>query len=142
MTIVYISIAIVAIALVVLIFYIIQTLKSAQGVVKQLGNTADAVEKQLQGITTETENLVKTTNRLAEDFESKSESLEGLFSTAEDLGKSTEQVSDSIQNITHTVSQEAERNAEQVARVVQWGNACIDLYDKWKQRRNKEENID
>ncbi|QQK77357.1 DUF948 domain-containing protein [Salicibibacter cibarius] len=137
MMIVYISVAIVAVAIVVLIVYIIQTLKSAQGVVKQLGNTADAVEKQLQGITSETENLVKTTNRLAEDFESKSESLEGLFATAEDLGKTTERVSDSIQHMSRTVSQEADRNSEQVAQVVQWGSACIDLYEKWKNRRNK-----
>ncbi|MBB6448121.1 uncharacterized protein YoxC [Geomicrobium halophilum] len=139
MVIVYISVAIVAIAIVVLIFYIIQTLKSAQGVVTQLGNTAEAVEKQLQGITTETEHLVKTTNRLAEDFESKSGSLDGLFSTAEELSEATERVTGSIQNISTTVSEETERNAGQVAKAVQWGSACLELYDKWKSRRNQEE---
>lgn len=134
-TIVYISVAIVAIAIVVLIFYIIKTLKSVQGVVEQLGNTSSAVEKQLQGITTEVDHLMKTTNRIAEDVEGKSESLNGLFQTADELGKMSEKLNHSLQTITNRASVEAERQAPQVSQFVQWGNAAIDLYAKWQKRK-------
>ncbi|GAK12972.1 DUF948 domain-containing protein [Geomicrobium sp. JSM 1781026] len=136
MTAVYISVVIVAVAIVVLIFYLIQTLKSVQGVVEQLGKTTSAAEQQLQGITTEVDHLMKTSNRLAEDLEGKAESLDGLFHTADEVGKISERLNESLQTITKKASHEAEKSAPQVTQFMQWGNAAMDLYSKWQNRKH------
>lgn len=55
----YISALIVALAFAILVIYLIKTLKSATKTLENTSATVEALEKQLRGITTESELLLK-----------------------------------------------------------------------------------
>ncbi|OLO40214.1 hypothetical protein BTR23_06880 [Alkalihalophilus pseudofirmus] len=140
MIIVYISVAVVAVAFFILVLYLVQTLKSATKTLNNVADTVSSLEKQLQGVTKETEFLLQKTNRLADDIHEKSQSLNTMFDSVKDLGQSVQTVNDSLKKVSNTVARQSEQQSAQVAQAVQWGNAAIDLYSKWKEKKQQHPN--
>lgn len=133
----YISALIAAIAFAVLVIYLVRTLKSANRTLDHVANTMAGLEKQVNGITKETEELLHRTNRLADDIEEKTSALSGLFSSVKELGDSFGKVNQSIRHVSDVVSTQTVQQSEQIAKAVQWGNVAIDLYDKFKKRKQQ-----
>ena len=67
----YLSVALIAVAFLVLVIYLSKTLKSLQLTLKNVASTLEGLEGQMKGITTETAELLHKTNRLAEDIQEK-----------------------------------------------------------------------
>ncbi len=134
----YISALVAAVAFAVLVIYLVRTLKSANRTLDHLANTMAGLEKQINGITKETEELLHRTNRLADDIQGKTESLNTVFSSVKELGDSVGQVNQSIRHVSNTVSTQAIKQSDQIAQAVQWGNVAIDLYTKFKQRKQQQ----
>ncbi|MDV2684733.1 DUF948 domain-containing protein [Alkalihalophilus lindianensis] len=135
----YISAIIVAIAFAVLVGYLVLTLKSANRTLDHVANTMAGLEKQVNGITHETELLLSKTNRLADDVQQKTESLNTVFASVKELGDSVQQVNRSIRHVSGVVSNQAVKQSEQIAQAVQWGNVAIDFYTKFKARKARQE---
>ncbi|WP_332697590.1 DUF948 domain-containing protein [Halalkalibacter lacteus] len=136
----YISALVAAVAFAVLVIYLVRTLKSANRTLEHVANTMAGLEKQVNGITKETEELLHRTNRLADDIQEKSESLNTVFSSVKELGDSIGQVNKSLRHMSNTVSTQVVKQSDQIAKAVQWGNVAIDLYSKFKQKKEKSSN--
>lgn len=131
----YLSVAIIAIAFAVLVYFVAQTLKSLKDTLSNTAKTLDSLEKQMNGLTTETTALLHKTNLLAEDIQGKSEALDTVFVQVKEVGTSLGKMNHSLKNITGKVTDEAERQSEQVTKVVQWGNAAMQIWQKWQVKK-------
>jgi uncharacterized protein YoxC len=63
----YLAAIIAAVAFAVLVIYLAKTLKASTRTLNNVANTLESLEKQMQGITTETTELLHKTNALADD---------------------------------------------------------------------------
>ncbi|RKD68751.1 uncharacterized protein YoxC [Sinobaca qinghaiensis] len=131
----YISALIVAIAFAVLVIFIVQTLKAASSTMQNVAGTLDRVEKQVEGITTESEHLVQKSTLIVDDVQKKSQSLNGLFESLKDVGDSVQSINYTFKEMSDTVTTQSKHQSDQVARAMQWGNAAIDLYTRWQARQ-------
>ena len=93
------------------------------------------LEKQLDGVTSETTMLLHKTNALASDIQQKAENLNSVVDAVKDVGNSVRNFNGSIQKITTTVNQQIDENKDKMAQVIQWSNILLDLKDKWQARK-------
>ncbi|WHY76486.1 DUF948 domain-containing protein [Neobacillus sp. WH10] len=132
----YLSVALIAIAFFVLVIYLSKTLKSLQVTLTSVSNTLTGLEKQLNGVTTETTLLLQKTNALAEDIQQKAESLNSVVDAVKDVGTTVSKFNGTLQNITNSVDQQVEESKEKISQIVQWSNIFLELKDKWQARKH------
>ena len=137
--IIYLSVALIAVAFTVLVVYIMRVLKSLKGTVDNVALTLSGLEKQMQGITTESTELLQKTNALAGDIQRKSERLDSVVIAVEDIGTTVQQFNQSVKRISTTVTSNLENKQEKMNQTVQWGNIAITLWKKWKSKKKKNE---
>ncbi|WP_374720937.1 DUF948 domain-containing protein [Peribacillus tepidiphilus] len=135
----YLSAALAAIAFLILVIYLSKTLKSLQGTLDRVAHTLEGLEKQLQGITLETTELLHKTNALAEDLQKKSEHLNTVVYAVKDVGTSIQKFNSSLKQVSSKVQTDLENHQEKISQIVQWGNVFLELRDKWKKRKAQEE---
>jgi uncharacterized protein YoxC len=131
----YVSAIIIAIGFLILVIYVSKTLSAVQHTLIQLSGTVSDLEKQMRGVTKETTELLSKTNQLADDIQKKSESLNTVVIAVKDMGETVQRVNNTFKNISNSVTEKAEINSEKVSQIIQWGNTAIDLWDKWKQKK-------
>ncbi|MEH7353676.1 DUF948 domain-containing protein [Neobacillus drentensis] len=131
----YLSVALIAIAFFVLVIYLSKTLKSLQVTLTSVSNTLTGLEKQLNGVTTETTLLLQKTNALAEDIQLKAESLNSVVDAVKDVGTTVSKFNGTLQNITNSVDQQVEESKEKISQIIQWSNIFLELKDKWQARK-------
>jgi uncharacterized protein YoxC len=133
----YLSVALIAIAFFVLVIYLSKTLKSLQITLESVSKTLMGLESQLDGVTRETTVLLHKTNTLADDIQKKSESLNSVVVAVKDVGQSVNKFNQSLQNITTAVDRQLENNKEKISQIMQWSNVVLELKDKWKAKKQK-----
>jgi len=133
----YLSVALIAVAFFVLVIYLSKTLKSLQKTLESVSSTLMGLEGQLDGVTKETTALLHRTNTLADDITKKSESLNTVVDAVKDVGKAVHKFNHSIQNIANTVDKQIDQNKEKISQVMQWSNVVLELKDKWKSRKEQ-----
>lgn len=134
-----ISVALIAVAFVVLVYFLSRALKSLQLTLDNVAVTLDSLEKQLDGVTRETTDLLHKTNKIAEDVQKKADSLNTVFSAVQDFGQSVQKVNHSVRKVTDQITMETERQSKQISQTVQWGNAALNLWEKWKLKKSNVE---
>ena len=92
----YLSVALIAIAFLVLVIFVSKTLNSVKDAVNQMTKTMDGLEGQLQGITSETTMLLHKTNALAEDIQHKAEKLNTVVYAVEEVGTTIKSLNASV----------------------------------------------
>ena len=90
----------------------------------------------MQGITSESESLLKKTNSLAEDVEQKSQSLNGFVDSINNVGSTVGHVNTSLQGMAESVAHASHEKDERVVKAMKWGDAAIELYLKWKTKKD------
>jgi uncharacterized protein YoxC len=136
----YLSVALIAIAFLVLVIYVAKTLKSLQGTLSSVSSTLIGLEKQLDGVTKETTELLQKTNALADDIQEKSQNLTSVVTAVKDVGTTVNKFNGSLKNLTQSFDVQVEENKEKISQIVQWGNVFLELKDKWtakKQEKNQ-----
>jgi uncharacterized protein YoxC len=128
----YLSVALIAIAFVVLVVYLAKTLKSLQGTLTSVSETLTGLEKQLKGVTSETAELLQKTNALADDIGRKSESLNSVVDAVKGVGATLTKFNGTLQNLTNSFDKQVEDNKEKISQIVQWSDVVLELKDKWK----------
>ncbi|AGX05864.1 MULTISPECIES: DUF948 domain-containing protein [Bacillaceae] len=133
----YLSVALIAVAFLVLVIFLSRTLKSLATTLDSVSTTLDGLEQQLDGVTRETTVLLHKTNALASDIQQKSESLNGVVNAVRDVGDSVRKFNGTIQSISSSVNTQVEQNKDKISQVVQWSNVFLELKDKWKIRKQQ-----
>ncbi|WP_409270943.1 DUF948 domain-containing protein [Neobacillus sp. SCS-31] len=131
----YLSVALIAIAFLVLVIYLAKTLKSLQGTLESVSKTLVGLESQLDGVTKETAVLLHKTNALADDIHRKSESLNTVVDAVKGVGISVNKFNQSVQTIVGSVDRQIDQNKEKISQIVQWSNVLLELKDKWNARK-------
>ncbi|WP_203361455.1 DUF948 domain-containing protein [Bacillus sp. REN10] len=133
----YLSAAIAAIAFFILVLNVSKTLKSVDKTLDSLSRTVDRLEGQMQGITSETTELLHKTNVLAEDIQQKTAQLNTVFYAVKDVSSSVQQLNQSVKNVTTNVASELEKNQHKISQAVQWGSVVKQMVDKFKERKEQ-----
>jgi uncharacterized protein YoxC len=133
----YLSVALVAIAFLILVIFLTKTLKSLQITLDSVSKTLGGLENQLDGVTKETTVLLKKTNTLADDLQKKSDSLNSVVDAVKDVGVTIQKFNHSIQTVTSSVNQQVEQNQDKISQILQWGNVFMELKDKWKSKKQQ-----
>ena len=131
----YLSVALIAIAFLVLVIYLSKTLKSLQETLAGVSGTLKGLEKQLDGVMGETHLLLQKTNALAEDIHQKSKDLNSVVTAVKDVGTTITGFNGTLKRITTSVDQTVEDSKEKVAQIIQWSNILLELKDKWQARK-------
>ncbi|MBM7649650.1 uncharacterized protein YoxC [Bacillus ectoiniformans] len=134
----YLSAAVAAIAFLILVLNVSKTLKSVDKTLDSLSRTVDRLEGQLQGVTTETAELLHKTNVLAEDIQQKTEQLNTVVYAVKDVGSSVQNLNTSLKKVTTTVASQMERNQYKISQAVQWGNVVKQLVEKFKDTKEQQ----
>ena len=137
----YLSVALIAIAFFVLVIFLSTTLKSFQVTLTNVSKTLAGLEKQLDGVTAETTILLQKTNALADDIKKKSDSLTSVVDAVKDVGTTVTKFNGTLQNITSTVDKQVEDSKEKISQIVQWSNVFLELKDKWQARKQAKQEI-
>lgn len=137
----YLSVALIAIAFFVLVIFLSTTLKSFQVTLTSVSKTLSGLEKQLDGVTAETTILLQKTNALADDIKQKSDSLNSVVEAVKDVGTTVTKFNGTLQSITQSVDKQVEENKEKISQVVQWSNILLELKDKWQARKQAKNEI-
>jgi uncharacterized protein YoxC len=137
----YLSVALIAIAFFVLVIFLSTTLKSFQVTLTSVSKTLAGLEKQLDGVTAETTILLQKTNSLADDIKQKSDSLNSVVEAVKDVGTTVTKFNGTLQSITQSVDKQVEENKEKISQVVQWSNILLELKDKWQARKQAKNEI-
>ncbi|MRX72723.1 DUF948 domain-containing protein [Bacillus lacus] len=132
----YVSVAVIAIGFTVLVAFLSKTLSSLQVTLDNVANTLDGLEGQMRGITTETTELLHKTNLLADDIQQKSDKLNIVVTAVQDVGSSLKHFNQSVQRVSSSVTTNVEKNEDKISQVVQWSNAAMEIWDKWKTKKN------
>ena len=106
---------------------------------QEAGQMLEGVEGQMKGITAETTELLNKTNRLADDIQEKSLKLNTVVDAVQEVGTSVRQFNNSIQQVSQSVTSAAEQNREKISQVVSWSNAALEIWNRWKQKKMREE---
>jgi uncharacterized protein YoxC len=133
----YLSVAFIAIAFFILVMYISKTLNSVRVSLETVTKTLGGLEKQIEGVTTETTALLQKTNHLAEDLQRKSESLNSVVDAVKDVGTTVVHFNQTLQGITNAVDKQVEGNKEKISQVIQWSNVILELKDKWRSKKQE-----
>ncbi|WP_144555155.1 DUF948 domain-containing protein [Bacillus sp. X1(2014)] len=137
----YLSVALIAIAFFVLVIFLSTTLKSFQVTLTSVSKTLTGLEKQLDGVTAETTLLLQKTNALADDLKEKTESLTSVVDAVKDVGTTVTKFNGTLKNITKSVDNQVEESKEKISQIVQWSNVFLELKDKWQARKHEKNEI-
>jgi len=137
----YLSVALIAIAFFVLVIFLSTTLKSFQVTLTSVSKTLAGLEKQLDGVTAETTMLLQKTNALADDLKEKTESLTSVVDAVKDVGTTVTKFNGTLKNITKSVDTQVEESKEKISQIVQWSNVILELKDKWQARKQEKNEI-
>ncbi|CJC39546.1 Uncharacterized protein containing a divergent version of the methyl-accepting chemotaxis-like domain [Streptococcus pneumoniae] len=91
----------------------------------------------MQGISVETEQLLHKTNALADDIQQKSQSLNKVVAGVDGIGTTIQSLNTKLRNVSDSVTDEIENNADKVAQVVQWSSAAIEVYNHYRASRQE-----
>lgn len=135
----YISVGVIAIAFVILVVYIITTLKTLSKALEQVSNTVNNIEGQVKGITTEAESLLQKTNTLTKDLQKKSKKLDSVIDAATDIGKTVRQFNASLARVSENVTHRVDQNQEKISQVVSWAQVVFEIKEKWDEIRTRKQ---
>lgn len=132
----YLAVAVIAVAFSALVYFLAQTLRAAQKTMDDVATTLENVQEQMKGLNEETTELLHRTNQLAADVQKKSESLNSVFDAVQGFGESLGTVNDSVRKITSSVERSGEEHSGKISQALQWGKAAIDLIHRWQSKKS------
>ncbi|MCO7124881.1 DUF948 domain-containing protein [Sporolactobacillus shoreicorticis] len=131
----YLAVAVIAIAFAVLVYFLSQTLRAAQKTMEDVASTLEDVQVQVKGLNDETTELLHRTNLLAVDLQRKSKSLNSVFDAIEGFGESLGTINTSVKRVTASIESKGFENSGKIAQTMQWSKAVMDLIHRWQNAR-------
>jgi uncharacterized protein YoxC len=138
-----ISVAVIAVAVIALVFFLIKTLQSLRQTLHQVNETLFSARKQLNDLGGEARQVIHHARELSADVHTKIESLNPLFQSVANVGSALERVTTPLNQGAAPVISVNEFEAEAgptsqsdtVVEVIEWAALGLDLWQKFKKRR-------
>ena len=124
------SVIIVAIAVVVLIVCIVAVIVPFKNTATVLLAHADGIQKQMNGIQTQTVQLVATADKMKQDIDYKKESVQDVVQALKNTGNVLNEINDSTQALTSNVIKKAADDPARQAQVEQWTNTAMGFLNR------------
>ena len=134
----YVSIAIIVLALIWLVIGVVQAVKAASSQMKTINETMERIQKKTDGLINESETL---TQRLEVINDSVNRDMEAIQELTNTLKGSKEAVGKyhiatrAVATETLHENQKRTKENEQMAQIRDIGDTVVDLYAKWKNRK-------
>lgn len=133
----YLSVALIAVAFTILVVYMVQTLKQLKLTMKDAMKTLEDAEQQIEILTKETTSLLQKTTLLVDDIHGKSEQLNSVVVAVKDVGGTVQKFNQSVQGVSQSITSGLKKNEEKIAQIAQLGAIVFELRDKWKDRKRR-----
>lgn len=140
-TIIAISVAVIALSFLVLVVYIVKTLKTLRLSMLILNNTMNALKQKVDEIEGEGLKFLQHTNEVATDLQSKMKSLDALFHAISHVGEVLDNGSRSFKKspassfFASEDKQENHSNREKVVDILEWIVLGLSAWQNIKKRR-------
>ncbi|WP_068775464.1 DUF948 domain-containing protein [Paenibacillus sp. FJAT-26967] len=141
-----ISVALIAIAFVVLVVFLVKTLRSVTELVAQTNQTIQQVQQQLTVVSQEANELIRHTNEVSVDVRNKLQALDKTFYTIKNVGDVVNEISTSVRQTSATVTSSMRNKVEKelnspksiVNRIAPLVPVALDMWKRIKQVRSTE----
>ncbi|MEC0125939.1 DUF948 domain-containing protein [Paenibacillus pabuli] len=122
-----ISVALIAVAFAVLVFFLIRTLKSAQGSLDNVSQTLQEVQKTIDELSYEVKQTVRHANDITVDVQHKMKQIDPVMESVHNLGEVLNEVTEAAKQVSSTLmakfqtkrSSGEQNKRSEVAKVVQ-----------------------
>ncbi|MCH7323726.1 DUF948 domain-containing protein [Solibacillus sp. MA9] len=119
------SVILLILAVVILIVCIIAVIMPIKKTMSILHAHSEGIQKQMNGIQTQTTLLAATAEKMKYDIEYKIETVQGVIQSLKNTGDVLNEISDSSQALTSKVMQKAVDDPVRQAQVEQWTNTAM-----------------
>jgi uncharacterized protein YoxC len=142
-----ISVLVIAVAFGCLVFYLITALKAVRGSLEQLSKTMVHMQGQIEDVSRETTELLKNTNEITLDVQKKSKSLDSLFESVDNVGVAVKQITNSAKEVSTTLSQslqynvtnKAAQNQDKISEIIRLTSVGLNLWKKWQAHKESKQ---
>lgn len=141
-----ISVAVIALAFVVLVVYVVKTLMATEKSMNQLNDNLLQMKEQVDQLSKESAELIKNTNMVTVDLHKKSKSLDGLFSSIEETGQALHQVTSSVREVSTTLSNSFKQSAQysmqhqdRITEILKYVSLGLNLWQQWQAQKKEPE---
>lgn len=124
------SVIIVIVALIVLIVCIVAVIVPFKNTATVLLTHVDGIQKQMNGIQTQTTLLAATADKMKQDIDYKKQSVQGVVQAVKNTGKALNEINDSSLALTSKVMKKAAEDPERQAQVDQWTNTAMGFLNR------------
>ena len=124
------SVIIIAIAVVVLLVCIVAVIVPFKNTATVLLAHADGIQKQMNGIQTQTTQLAATADKMKQDIDYKKESVQGVVQALKNTGMVLNEINDSSQALTSKAIKKAVDDPARQAQVEQWTNTAMGFLNR------------
>lgn len=138
------SVALIAVAFVVLVAFLIVTLRSMSDLLKQTNTTIRELQGEIKGISKEASHLLQHTNQVTVDVLDKLHSLEPTFDSVKNVGEVVEDITSSVKQASSVVARTIQAKVKEevnlplnnrIAQVLTFAPLAVDVWHQIKQRR-------
>lgn len=138
-----VSVALIAVAFVVLVYYLVVTLRSARKSLDQLNASMERVEKRVEDLSEESIRLIQSTKQLTDDVHVKIQSFNTLFQSANRIGEAVNEVTTSVKQVSSALSHSVTGSVQKAVSInekkgsewIQWVTLTAGLLGKLKRYR-------
>ncbi|EGL15955.1 MULTISPECIES: DUF948 domain-containing protein [Paenibacillus] len=138
-----ISLAVIAIAFVVLVVFLVKTLRSVTDLVAQTNQTIQQVQQQVTVVSQEANELLRHTNEVSLDVRNKLHALDKTFYTIKNVGDVVSEITTSVRQTSATVTNTMRNKVEKelnspksiVNRIAPLVPVAVDMWKRLKQSR-------
>lgn len=135
------SIALIALAFVILVVYLIIALRSLNRTLQQVNETLGETRQKIDDMTTESVKLLRNTNEISGNLHQKLESLDPLFKVVSLVGNQAVNTVESFKSQKKEASEDEEelvsssKSQNRVLEIVEWVAVGVNLLLSLKKRR-------
>ncbi|MCU6796926.1 DUF948 domain-containing protein [Paenibacillus sp. WQ 127069] len=141
-----ISVAAVALAFVVLVVFLITTLRSMSALLVQTNTTIHDLQNHVVGVTKEASDVLRHTNAVTVDVLNKLHSLEPTFHSVKQVGEAVDEITTSVKNasvsVARTIKEKVASEAyspttSKIAKAINTIPLVLDIWHQIKHRRQE-----
>lgn len=137
-----ISVAVIAAGFVVLVYFLVRTLQAAQESLRETNRTLKQVQTDLSVLKEETVRLVKTSEEVTSDIQSKLRALDPLCQSIGHTGEALQQMTSTVRQVSSAVTSSArtstpntkEPSSSRIMDIIEWTAAGAQLWYSWRQQ--------
>ncbi|MDF2959874.1 MAG: hypothetical protein K0S39_1609 [Paenibacillus sp.] len=140
-----ISVAVIAVAFVVLVAFLIVTLRSMSALLVQTNTTIQDLRYEIKGIAKEASDVLRHTNAVTADVLNKLHSLEPTFDSMKQVGEAVEEITSSVKHASVSVARTIKDKVEHEAYIPPKGSKLAAalktipvILELWKQYKHRQ----